>query len=72
MASSLSPTGAVVLATEDPDQSLLTSTLSASPNMVAGGSSTSLDAPLQAAPTLPFGVQAILLGDAEKVDVLLD
>ena len=27
--------------------------------MVAGGYSTSLDAPLQAAPTLPFGVQAI-------------
>ena len=59
MASPLSPTRAVVLATKDPDQSFMTSTLPASPNMVAGGYSTSLDAPLQAAPTLPFGVQAI-------------
>ena len=48
-----------MLATQGPDQSQLMSTLSASPNMVAGGSSTSLDAPQQAAPTHPFAVQAI-------------
>ena len=59
MAAPLSPTRALVLASKDPDQSHMTSTLSASPNMVAGGYSTSLDTPLQAAPTLPFGVQAI-------------
>ena len=43
----------------DSDQSNKTSTFSASPNMVAGGNSKSSDAPSQAAPNLPFGVQSL-------------
>ena len=59
MAVPLSPTRALVLASKDPDQSDKTSTFSASPNMVAGGYSKSLDTPSQAAPNLPFDVQSI-------------